>query len=194
MRICSNKKRGENMEKRTAPIEIERKWLVDGWPEGMDAQLVFEQKMCQGYISVHPTVRIREEETIQSNRPEQPLNREFILCFKSAGRLARKEVELSITPAKYRELEDLIGEPLIRKIRRTYELVNGLRLEVNHVDAGLATEFWYAEIEFDSLAASYAFAPSLVGLGRYLVNDVTNQPGQSMGEYWEMTRLSKSGK
>lgn len=177
------------MEKRTAPVEIERKWMVSGWPKGMEAQLAFEQKMRQGYISVRPTVRIREEETTLSNRPEQPLCKNFILCFKSEGWLARKEVELAIPLEKYLELEDLIGKPLIEKVRRTYELSAGLHLEVSHVDAGLPTEFWYAEIEFDSLEAAETFTPSAVGLDAYLTEEATNQPGQSMGEYWAVTRL-----
>lgn len=182
------------MKKHTAPVEIERKWMVNGWPEGREKQLAFEQKMRQGYLSVRPTVRIREEATTFSHRPEQPLGREFILCIKSEGRLARKEVELAIPLEKYRELEDLIGKPLIEKVRRTYELDDGLRLEVNHVDAGLPTEFWYAEIEFESTAAAGSFDPSSAGLGAYLADDVTDQPGQSMGEYWEATRLHREEK
>lgn len=177
------------MEKHTAPVEIERKWMVKGWPDSREMRLAFEQKMCQGYLSVRPTVRIREEETTLSNRPERPLCREFILCIKSKGRLARKEVEIAIPPEKYRELEDLIGRPLIEKVRRTYELENGRHLEVNHVDAGLPTEFWYAEIEFESLEAAERFEPAAAGLGAYLTDEVTNQSGQSMGEYWEQTRL-----
>ena len=40
-------------------MEIERKWMVTGWPEGLP--LVEEFTMRQGYISVRRTVRIREE-------------------------------------------------------------------------------------------------------------------------------------
>ncbi|WP_197018716.1 hypothetical protein [Selenomonas sp. ND2010] len=177
-----------------APIEIERKWMVTGWPEMPEGRLAFEQKMRQGYVSVRPTVRIREEETTRSNRAQKPLQDEFILCFKSKGRLSRKEVELSIPVEKFRELEDLIGEPLIEKVRRTYELSGGLSLEVNHVDAGLPTEFWYAEVEFASEEAAKSFIPADYGLGDYLVEDVTELPGQSMGEYWETTRLHKTDK
>ena len=42
-------------------MEIERKWLTDGWPEGLE-----ETKrilMRQGYITTRPTVRIRSEES-----------------------------------------------------------------------------------------------------------------------------------
>ena len=40
-------------------MEIERKWMVTGWPEGLAMEEEFA--MRQGYISVQPTVRIREE-------------------------------------------------------------------------------------------------------------------------------------
>ena len=40
-------------------MEIERKWMVKGWPEGLPLREEFS--MRQGYISVRPTVRIREE-------------------------------------------------------------------------------------------------------------------------------------
>mgnify|MGYP000018479024 CR=1 FL=1 len=40
-------------------MEIERKWMVNGWPEGLAMEEEFA--MRQGYISVRPTVRIREE-------------------------------------------------------------------------------------------------------------------------------------
>ena len=57
------------------------------------------------------------------------------------------------------------------------------------MDAGLPMEFWYAEIEFESLEAAERFEPAAAGLGAYLTDEVTNQSGQSMGEYWEQTRL-----
>ena len=61
-------------------MEIERKWMVTGWPEGLP--LAEEFTMRQGYISVRPTVRIREE--AKTGGPTA-----WILCFKSAGGLAR---------------------------------------------------------------------------------------------------------
>ena len=114
MRICNSE--GDFF---MAPIEIERKWMVMGWPEELADKLAFEQKVRQGYVSVRPTVRIREEETTCSHRAQKPLQEEFILCFKSKGRLSRKEVEFPIPVEKFREIEDLIGEPLIEKVRRT---------------------------------------------------------------------------
>lgn len=196
-------------------MEIERKWMVQGWPEGYPLRK--EEEMRQGYVSVRPTVRIREEKLLMSSDgalaqsqaipqdgaaqntagaedsaaqcPTKPLKDEFILCFKSKGRLSRKEIEFPIEEARFRELEDLIGLPLIPKLRRTYQLPDGHQLEVNHVDEGAPTEFWYAEVEFGSEDEARAFDPASVGLGDYLTDDVTEQPGQSMGAYWTATRL-----
>ena len=199
-------------------MEIERKWVVQGWPEGYPLRK--EEEMRQGYVSVRPTVRIREEKLLMSSDgalaqsqavpqdgeaqktagaevavaqcPTKPLKDEFILCFKSKGRLSRKEIEFPIEEARFRELEDLIGLPLIPKLRRTYQLPDGHQLEVNHVDEGAPTEFWYAEVEFGSEDEARAFDPTSVGLGEYLTDDVTEQPGQSMGAYWMTTRLQQA--
>ena len=63
---------------------------------------------------------------------------------------------------------------------------------MNHVDEGAPTEFWYAEVEFGSEDEARAFDPASVGLGEYLTDDVTEQPGQSMGAYWAATRLQQA--
>ena len=165
-------------------MEIERKWMVNGWPEA-DLPLIREQFMRQGYISVEPTVRIREEAVSGGDTS-------YILCFKSHGLVARKEIELAIPREKFDELEDLVGLPLIPKTRRDYRLPDGLRLEVNHVDAGTDTEFWYAEVEFPDMASEKNWKPASVGLEHYLNYEVTKKPGQSMGAYWVQTRLHRS--
>ena len=98
-------------------MEIERKWMVDRWPDDASGlTLLDEQYMRQGYISVHPTVRIREE--AEKDGPVQ-----YILCFKSSGTLSRKEIEFPISKEQFAQLEDLIGIPLIPKSRRLMELL-----------------------------------------------------------------------
>ena len=168
-------------------MEIERKWMVNGWPEGSGfpvLPLKEEFAMRQGYISVHPTVRIREE-ALKGGKTD------YILCFKSGGGLAREEIERSIDKELFDELEQkIIGKPLIEKVRRSYLLPDELVLEVNHVDAGQPTEFWYAEVEYRSVEQARAWDPSTCGLAEYLNDDVTDQPGQSMGEYWNQTRMA----
>ncbi|MGN0433123.1 MAG: hypothetical protein ACI4EB_01180 [Bilifractor sp.] len=163
-------------------MEIERKWMVKGWPE-KPFPLLFEYRMRQGYLSVTPTVRIREESRSGGDT-------DYILCFKSSGTLARKEIELSISEDKFRQLEDLIHLPLIPKIRRTYLLSDGSHLEVNHVDEGQKTEFWYAEIEFPTVEAALSWKPEDADLSAYLNDEVTRKPGQSMGAYWVQTRCT----
>ena len=131
-------------------MEIERKWMVTGWPEGLPLEEEFT--MRQGYISVQPTVRIREEALTGGST-------DYILCFKSAGGLAREEIERSID-------KDLFV----------------------HVDEGLPTAFWYAEVEYPTVEAALSWQPAACGLAAYLNDEVTNQPGQSMGAYWVQTR------
>ena len=166
-------------------MEIERKWMVNGWPEGEDLPrlpLKEEFAMQQGYISVRPTVRIREE-ALKGGRTA------YILCFKSGGGLAREEIEREIDAELFRDLaQKIIGKPLIPKIRRSYQLPDGFVLEVNHVDEGQPTEFWYAEVEYPTVEQARAWQPAAAGLAAYLNDEVTDQPGQSMGAYWEQTR------
>ena len=162
-------------------MEIERKWMVSDWP-GADLPLIKQERMRQGYISVHPTVRIREE-ALEGGGTE------YILCCKSSGTLVRKEIEISIPRDKFALLEDLIGLPMIEKLRRTYLLPDGMHLEVSHVDTGLPTEFWYAEVEYPDEGTARSWEPGSVGLADYLHDEVTDDPGQSMGAYWENTRM-----
>lgn len=161
-------------------MEIERKWMVKGWPEGLSLREEFA--MRQGYISVRPTVRIREEALTGGET-------KYILCFKSGSGLAREEIEREIDKELFTRLEEkIIGKPLVPKLRRSYQLPDGMVLEVNHVDEGQPTEFWYAEVEYPTVEVARAWRPEAVGLADYLNDDVTDQPGQSMGAYWEQTR------
>ena len=149
-------------------MEIERKWMVNGWPEGLPLKEEFA--MRQGYISVRPTVRIREEALTGGET-------HYVLCFKSGGGLAREEIERDIDPALFNDLETkIIGRPLIPKLRRSYLLPDGAVLEVNHVDEGQPTEFWYAEVEYPTVEAARSWQPAAVGLADYLNDEVTDQP------------------
>lgn len=160
-------------------MEIERKWMVVGWPEGLEQTEVY--KMDQGYISVRPTVRIRRE-ALQGGRTA------LVLCFKGAGSLSREEIETEINAELFAKLEHLIGKPLIHKERRGYRLPCGLTLEVNCVDPDLPTAFWYAEVEYETEAQALAWDPAACGLADYLHDECTGKPGSSMGEYWLKTR------
>ena len=161
-------------------MEIERKWMVKGWPQGLVQTA--EYRMRQGYINVRPTVRIREE-ALEGGRTE------YVLCFKGPagpGGLAREEIESAIEPELFARLERFIAKPLIEKQQRRYSLAGGLVLEVNRVDAGQPTEFWYAEVEYPTVEQARSWQPG--ALAEYLDDEVTGKPGQSMGAYWTATR------
>lgn len=170
-----------------SPLEIERKWMVNGWPEeSLSLPVLKIESMRQGYLCTEPTVRIREE--IKTGEAPR-----YILCFKSRGNgLSRKETEFPIAREHFEQLEDIIGLPLIPKIRKTFLLPDGHHLEVNAVDEGAPTAFFYAEVEFSSEEEANRFCPEKVGLAGYLSDDVTHTPGMSMGAYWQKVRLSHS--
>lgn len=160
-------------------MEIERKWLTQGWPEGLEeTQRIL---MRQGYITTRPTVRIRSEASGDVT--------EYVLCFKGAAGpdgLAREEIETNIAQELFAKLEAFLGRPLIEKEQRRYALPGDLTLEVNLVDRGQPGEFFYAEVEFPTKEAALAWQPG--ELGKYLSHEVTGQPGQSMAAYWTQTR------
>lgn len=160
-------------------MEIERKWLTDGWPQGLEEQRRI--LMRQGYITTRPTVRIRSEASGDVT--------EYVLCFKGAAGpdgLAREEIETNIDPELFAKLEAFVGRPLIEKEQRRYALPGGLTLEVNQVDRGQPGEFFYAEVEFPTKEAALAWQPG--ELEEYLSDEVTGKPGQSMAAYWTETR------
>lgn len=160
-------------------MEIERKWLTDGWPQGLEEQRRI--LMRQGYITTRPTVRIRSEASGDVT--------EYVLCFKGAAGpdgLAREEIETNIDLELFAKLEAFVGRPLIEKEQRRYALPGGLTLEVNQVDRGQPGEFFYAEVEFPTKEAALAWQPG--ELGEYLSDEVTGKPGQSMAAYWTEAR------
>ena len=160
-------------------MEIERKWLTDGWPQGLEEQRRI--LMRQGYITTRPTVRIRSEASGDVT--------EYVLCFKGAAGpdgLAREEIETNIDLELFAKLEAFVGRPLIEKEQRRYALPGGLTLEVNQVDRGQPGEFFYAEVEFPTKEVALAWQPG--ELGEYLSDEVTGKPGQSMAAYWTETR------
>ena len=92
-------------------MEIERKWLIDGFPAGLP--LLKEARVRQGYISTAPVVRIRESVNADGCR--------CVLCFKGEGTLAREEVETDISAELFRRLTAFTGQvphPAVRVWRR----------------------------------------------------------------------------
>ena len=156
-------------------IEIERKFLIDDFPQ---LPLLTEAVIYQGYLSVKPTVRIRSTEIAGKT--------EYVLCFKGKGTLSRKEIEMNLQKEVFEELAELLSAPMIRKDFRVYQLPDGHKLECSLVDKGSASEFKYAEVEFQSLEEASQFDPPT-----FLGREVTEERSFSMGSYWEKYRLNQ---
>ena len=156
-------------------MEIERKWLVNGFPPEGLWPCIHEACVRQGYIATAPVVRIRESVC--------GAHAQYILCFKGKGTLAREEVETEIDKETFDKLCVFTGEDLVTKEYKVYTLPHGEALEVSLVDAHRPTAFYYAEVEFDSLAAAHAFVPPA-----FCGEEKTEDAAFSMSRYWHETR------
>lgn len=129
--------------------EIERKFLIDSFPEGLEE--LSHAEVEQGYLCLEPEVRIRHAHSGTDDK--------YILCIKGRGRLMRTEVETELDADQYTELKGLLNRAMITKEYRTYRLDGGLVLECSHVNKGSEGSFLYAEIEFKSEEEALLFEP-----------------------------------
>ncbi len=159
-------------------MEIERKWLVDDFPDSEGLTLKKHSQVEQGYICTEPVVRIRRSVTSGGES--------YVLCFKGKGTLVREEIETDISRETFEKLAAFIGVPLVTKDFKVYALADGHSLEVSCVDKGLPTQFFYAEVEFDTVEDAHAFVPPA-----YLGAEKTEDSGFSMSRYWLQTRIKK---
>ena len=151
-------------------MEIERKWEISGFPEGLEQ--IDAARMEQSYLTTRPVVRIRLEE--RGGKVSR------ILCIKGPGTLAREEIEMELSAENYARIAALIGRPPIVKEYRAFRLPGGEKLEVSRVEGATAEPFYYAEVEFESVEKAEAFVPPA-----FLGAELTGRPGSSMSALWE---------
>ena len=150
-------------------MEIERKFLINEFPSNLSE--IERADMYQAYLSTNPVVRIRKKSKQGENS--------YKLCIKGEGTLVREEVEFSISEDEFLRLSNIINNKFIHKEFRTYKLENYI-LECSKVDFNGKNEFYYAEIEFNSVEEANNFtAPE------FLKNEVTEKTGYTMKDYWE---------
>jgi CYTH domain-containing protein len=141
-----------------AAVEIERKFLVDTLPDGLDDARA--DRIEQGYLAIGEDgveVRVRRRAGKST------------LTVKSAPGELRVEEEIPIDDRRFASLWQLSEGRRIDKTRHLVPLDGGLTVELDvYHDTldGLLT----AEVEFPSLAASAAFAPP-PWIGREVTGD-----------------------
>ena len=127
-------------------LEIERKFLVRTPPPGLDA--CPHDEIVQGYLVLAEDggeVRLRRK------------GDRYVQTVKSGHGRVRAEVEVDLTRAQFEALWPAVPYPAVEKVR--YEIPyqgHLIELDVYH---GALEGLLTAEVEFDSLAASEAFAP-----------------------------------
>lgn len=156
-------------------LEIERKFLMDGFPIGLD--LICEVDIEQGYVSIDPEVRIRKAVDRYTGREE------FRMTIKGDGDLTRNEIETNITSDFYYDTVDFLDANMIIKDYKKYK-IGPWKLEVACVDPGTDRAFYYGEIEFPTEQDAKDFVvPS------YLGREITFNDEYKMKNYWKRTRL-----
>ena len=99
-------------------MEIERRWLVDGWPALEPAAVV---EMEQGYFLTHPAVRIRRE-----TRRGGPAA--YVICFKGGAGLVREEIEVAVDQDRYLRLRSMLLTSLAKGMRERRQTFLGGRI------------------------------------------------------------------
>lgn len=156
-------------------LEIERKFFIDGFPNGLP--LLQEVELEQGYLSIEPEIRLHRAKDIKTNEVE------YWLTLKGNGGLVRTEDKTRIEEDFYFRAVEFLQVPMIQKEYKCYQLGAWI-LEVTHVDPETSNAFFYAEIEFPTEEAACAFQ-----VPEYLGKEITLEEEYKMKNYWKRTRL-----
>ena len=95
-------------------LEIERKFLMDGFPIGLE--ILSEVEIEQGYLSFDPEVRIRKAMDKHTGKEE------YRITIKGDGDLTRREIETNITSDFYYDAVDFLDVNMIQKDYKKYKL------------------------------------------------------------------------
>ena len=131
----------------TNNTEIERKFLVEALPEGLENFKCLNIR--QGYISTDPTIRLRQ------------MDDSYILTVKGAADLAglkRAEFELPLTKEQFDGLWAKCETGAIVKKRYIIPLDGGLTAELDIYDESLKG-FMNVEVEFSTIKEAVLFDP-----------------------------------
>ena len=161
-----------NQKASKAPVEIERKWLIDKAKIPYDLSTYEHHELSQRYLSFHPTIRIRSVD-----------EKEFILTVKGSsvnGSLAHEEYDLAISADEYGSLIPKCEGNEVTKTR--YLIPEGdLLLEIDLFHGALEGHATL-EIEFPDEESANSF-PSPA----WITRDVSTDPA------YKNTSLARKG-
>lgn len=144
-------------------VEIERRFLVN--VAALPPKSVPGYTLRQGYLSVHPVVRVRwEQRAVAPGQDPADAATKGYLTIKGPGTLVRAEYEYEIPAADAEELLRMCGAQL-RK--RRYHLHGEGHWTIDVFEDRL-TGLWLAEIELPSADAEF---PRPAWLGREVTDD-----------------------
>lgn len=125
-------------------VEIERKFLVPDLPSDLDSYPYKEFE--QGYLSVDPVLRIRQESD------------DYVVTYKGGGFLERAEYNMPLTKEAYCHLRTKTDGIIITKRRYRIPYGDGLTIELD-VFSGDLDSLILAEVEFESKEEADSFVP-----------------------------------
>lgn len=155
--------------------EIERKWLIKGFPKGVDIDYIADSYLIkQSYlIAGEEELRLREAVPMLCLPGKIA---PYKMTFKGPGTYSREEVEIELAYNQYKTLfASVKGQP-IEKLYYKY-VIDGYTIEVSRVD----NEWYYAEVEFDNEKEMRKFEfpwPELI------IKEVTYDNFYKMKNYW----------
>lgn len=140
-------------------MEIERKFLIDKLPSGIDLSSYKCRRIEQGYLCSEPVVRVRRD------------NDDYYLTYKSKGLMVREEYNLPLTADAYNSLITKADGYIITKNRYEIPEKDNLTIELD-IFEGEFSGLMLAEVEFDSEQAALSYTPP-VWFGRDVTNEKT---------------------
>lgn len=163
-------------------LEIERKWLVPGLPEGYRPRKHRRVETYYLHTGDDSEIRFyRRQKVVDGPSGEVLAPPKFFVTMKIGNGLVREEYQAAITEAEYNHLVALMPLGPIHKDWYSFPLNDGHEMEVNRVD----DSWWYAEVEFanEQEAKDFALFPYLED-----ATEVTHDPAYSMKRYWQRTK------
>ena len=140
-------------------MEIERKFLVNTLPEGLEDYP--HSEISQAYISTRPVIRIR----LKGDK--------YILTVKSSGLLKREEFEMYISREEYDNLAAKAEGNIINKTRYKIPEKDGLTIELD-IFHGIFDGLIFVEVEFPDEETALSYTPPTF-FGREVTEDISFQ-------------------